>query len=217
MVLGVIGNLVGPPKKINSSQGSPDTSQGSSATSSGATGSGPSQTPASPTEPVPSLNSPIAVQPSPVAPIPHAPSTGDRSNPIPLGQQVKFDNGWEVTVLHATPSAWPQIQAANEFNSAPEPGKQFFMVDVAVTYSGPGSDSLFGSIEFHAVDSSQVSLDNSGCGVLPNPLDELGKLFTGGQLSGNICFVESAATSGSLVMFVDVGLFGGQETFFSVK
>jgi hypothetical protein len=93
------------------------------------------------------------------------------------------------------------------FNDPPDAGKQFFMVAVSATYSGPASDQLDSSYNFRAVGSSNVTYTtfNDSCGVLPDPSLQLHdpEVFTGGTVTGNAaCWSIATGDAASLVLLV---------------
>jgi hypothetical protein len=102
--------------------------------------------------------------------------------------------------------------AANQFNSPPKPGRQFFLVYITATYTGPGSVkgfTLFTSAGLNAVGASNVSAsaDQGDCGVDPDPdlLDTYfsSDIFTGGTIQGWTCFDVLSTDGTSLEMYND--------------
>lgn len=162
------------------------------------------------------VTSPEAVElpePTTTTPTTSAPKTGDRERPIPVGSEATFSNGWKLKIVGSSPSAWPAIKATNQFNDPPAPGHQFFMVKVTATYTGQGSESALGGLSFSALDSGNTEIDED-CGVIPDELDSFKEVFSGGSLTGNVCFPVQTATASSLVMYVDAGMFNGERAFF---
>lgn len=64
--------------------------------------------------------------------------------------------------------------------------------------------------------SDNIQISDGQCGVIPTPFDDFKEVFTGGTLTGNICFTVTSATIKSLVMYVDAGLFSAQRAFFAL-
>ncbi|MCY4085962.1 MAG: hypothetical protein OXG37_03525 [Actinomycetia bacterium] len=93
--------------------------------------------------------------------------------------------------------------AENQFNDPPEAGRQFFIANITATYTGPGSDS-FWDARLEAVGPSAVAYTSfrDSCGVIPDDFD-LSTVFTGGTVTGNICWSVRATDAASLVMFDD--------------
>ena len=114
-----------------------------------------------------------------------------------------------MRVNSVTPDATQQVLDANEFNDPPAPGDQFFMVSITATYTGSGSADAGDVIdELDAVGASNVSytqgLENN-CGVLPDPDFLLAysgvNVFTGGSVTGNICWSVQSSDAASLEMY----------------
>ena len=175
--------------------------------------------------PIPEPTATSTPTPTPTAvPTPTAtpsPVLGSRQNPVPFGTtvEVRADNPmdhWELTVVDTIPNAWEVIQAENQFNDPPEPGIQFFIVKIRAKYLGPESNELFLDVSFKALGDSSVVYTGYGCGVIPDELDDLTELFTGGQIEGNDCFEIAASDAASLTMFAEVGLFSSTRVWFSL-
>lgn len=93
-------------------------------------------------------------------------------------------------------------QAENQFNEAPAPGNQFYMVRVAVTYVGASSGSP-SSLTFRSLGVSGVAFDQyqNSCGVLPDRLPS-NEAFPGGAVEGNVCWSIRSSDVASLTMLV---------------
>jgi len=127
-----------------------------------------------------------------------------------------------VEVLQVTPNANAAIHAANEFNSPPAAGKQFFMVEVQTTYTGNGTDAsqtVIAGLTFKALGPSNVAYDFSdNCGVIPNELESSKDVFKGGTVTGNICWAVTPADANALLMDVEPGLsVNSSPVFFALK
>jgi len=147
-----------------------------------------------------SFKAPVAPTPTPV------PVAGSaRSNPIALGQ-IGSVGDWAITITNVYPDAWPMIQAANMFNDPPAAGEQFFMIAVAATYTGAGSDRLRSGLSMRAVGGLNVgytTFDND-CGVLPDPNLDYNdpQVFSGGTVTGNAaCWEIVSSDASNLVMY----------------
>jgi hypothetical protein len=140
---------------------------------------------------------------------------GDRGNPYPLRATavIPDSDGWKVRVNKSMPNATAAVRAENQFNDPPAAGRQFFIVNVTVTYTGKGSEAPFAGLTFYALGRSNVAYDQSsdGCGVVPNELDSFKKVFKGGKLTGNVCFSVRKSDARSLLLMVEPG-FSFEET-----
>ncbi len=52
---------------------------------------------------------------------------------------------------------------------------------------------------------------------MPDPFDSFAEAFTGGSLTGNVCFAVPSTTADSLVMYVDAGFINEQRAFFALS
>lgn len=139
-----------------------------------------------------------------------APVFGSRSNPHPLGSTVvSSDAGtetWHVKVSEVVWDGWPAIQAENMFNDPPAPGRQFVLVRLDAMYVGSEEPTNF-SRDFNVkgLDSSNVATDGSGCGVLPQSLDQYQDVYKDGMIGGFVCLDVEAARADSLVLVLEYG------------
>jgi hypothetical protein len=118
---------------------------------------------------------------------------GSRSDPLPIGQAVT-NKEWEITL--GTPNeAWSEISAENQFNEPPAPGMEYWIVPVKATYTGDETGNLAFGISVKFVGSDNRTYEDR-CGVLPNPLDDIGDLYSGGTASGNICVAVPTGADG---------------------
>ena len=126
-----------------------------------------------------------------------------RGNPAALGTAVRAGD-WRIQVLSITPDATSAVAEENQFNDPPQTGWQFYIVEVEVAYLGEGSQSPWLHVDFGGLGTGNAVRDDS-CGVIPNDLDDFTELFTGGSISGNICFAAPSAevNAGSMVLLVD--------------
>ena len=143
---------------------------------------------------------------------------------MPIGATVEIQTGkptehWALTVLETMPDAWDVISAENQFNDPPEEGHQFYIVRVRVKYLGPDSNMMFTEVTLKALGNSSVVYEtyDPGCGVVPDELDTLTELFTGGQIEGNECWQIASSDADSLVMFAEVGFIDSTRVWFELQ
>ena len=130
--------------------------------------------------------------------------------PIPAGETVRVGD-WDITVLSATPDATDALLAASPDNKPPVESRQFYLVELAVTYQGGESESLLRNLGLSAVGESAVAYDlyrsdditDIYCGSVPEELDRFVEVFPGGSLRGNQCWQVRAEDVDSLVLIVD--------------
>ena len=122
-----------------------------------------------------------------------SPKAGTRENPFKIGQLVS-NRDWEVT-LGPPREGGAAVAAENQFNDPPEAGMEFWIVPVTATYTGSDTGSpAFGiNVEFVGSDNRTYS---DRCGVIPNPLADVGNLYSGGVAEGNVCVQIPAGADG---------------------
>lgn len=135
-----------------------------------------------------------------------ATATPLRLDAAPLGTAVDIGEGWSVAVTGPAFDITDATLAENQFNSPPPDGFRFVAVPVAYAFNGSGTGSGF-DVTMQAVADSNVRLD-SDCGVIPSAIDVFADVFSGGMLTGNLCFVVPAEAVGSLVLYGSAGFSG---------
>jgi hypothetical protein len=118
---------------------------------------------------------------------------GSRGNPFTIGQPVHNEE-WQVT-LGAPHEAWAAIAAENQFNNPPDAGMEYWIVPVTATYTGDKTGNAGFDIAVKFVGSDNRTYDDS-CGVIPNPLSDVGALYKGGSAQGNACVAIPAGAEG---------------------
>ena len=118
---------------------------------------------------------------------------GSRQNPFPIGQMVSNED-WDVT-LGAPREAWTEVHSENEFNDPPGSGMEFWIVPVTATYKGDDTGNTAFDIRVNFVGSDNRTYDDY-CGVIPNPLADIGELYKGGEAAGNVCVAVPAGADG---------------------
>jgi uncharacterized cupredoxin-like copper-binding protein len=132
-------------------------------------------------------------------------ATGDqgttRDHPVPLNTSATVAD-WTIMVTDVTPDATDAILTANQFNAPPQSGRQFYVVSVEITYTGPGSKRVSSELSFSAVGDTNVSYStyDPSCGVIPNELPS-SEVFTDGTVKGDICFQAKTEDVDSLVLY----------------
>lgn len=127
-------------------------------------------------------------------PQPGAASTDARRAPTPLGTTQDVGEGWSVTVNESPRDITDAVMAEGVFNEPPPAGYRFVGVEVTYAFNGTGSDTGF-TVTTSAVTDGNVRL-SINCGLIPNPLDEFNDVFTGGQVTGTLCFVVPEGSTG---------------------
>jgi len=135
---------------------------------------------------------------------------GTRQNPMPIGQTVTSKD-WEIT-LGVPREAGAEVAAANQFNDPPKAGLQFWIVPVTATYIGDKSGSVMFGVRVTFVGSDNRTYEDY-CGVIPEPLSDVGELYTGGVAKGNACVSVPDGADG--LWAVTSGI--GDPVFFTAK
>lgn len=126
-----------------------------------------------------------------------AAEVGTRENPAPIG--VAFSSrDWEVVVNSVTLDATAEVLAANEINGPPEPGFQYMLVNLTVTYTG--EDSSLDSMVSLAYVSAAGEVFNTfdAFAVAPEPRFGMNELYTDASSTGNEVIAIPVAADGLL-------------------
>src|SRR4051812_24025590 len=88
-------------------------------------------------------------------------ANGDRAHPYALHTSVVVPSsqGWKLRVNKSVPNATQLVLNANTFNDKPARGRQFFMINLTLTYVGRGSSSSFEGLSVKALGRSNVAYD----------------------------------------------------------
>lgn len=115
---------------------------------------------------------------------------GSRDDPLDVGTTIEMGE-WSLAVTEITPDATEVVMTENEFNEPPADGRQFVVFQVDATYNGDESGTAWLDFGWAVVGSSGNTFGGDSmddhCGVIPNPLDETGETYSGGDVSGNVC------------------------------
>lgn len=118
---------------------------------------------------------------------------GDRENPLPIGQTVSNED-WQVT-LGAPREGWAEVAAANQFNDPPKAGMEYWIVPITATYTGNKTGNPGFGITVKFVGSDNRTYEDR-CGVILDPLSDVGDLYKGGVARGNTCVAVPAGANG---------------------
>lgn len=155
-----------------------------------------------PSAPSPSARSGQSDQPA---------ARGSRENPLPIGESVS-NQDWQVT-LGAPREATAEVAGTNQFNNSPKPGMQYWIVPVTATYTGNATGNVMFGIRVQFVGSDNRTY-NDPCGVIPEPLTDVGDLYQGGTAKGNACVAVPAGADGLWTVATGIG---GKPAFFTAK
>ena len=112
---------------------------------------------------------------------------GSRNNPFEIGTAT-IVGGWSVTVTSVTRNATAMIMAMDSFASAPEPGKEFLLIDITGIYLGEGSSFPGTDLTFKVVGSAGNTFSKT-CSYSINSFSDNEETFTNGSITGSECFI----------------------------
>ena len=159
---------------------------------------------ASPSKTAQSSRSSSPTQRSTEAPAPSPAAGGQsRESAAPMGQPLTVVGRLEAKVIAANLDAYGAVQAANQFNEPPKPGKRMVLVTLEVANVGTESLNVGFDPSYKLVGTKSVVYEqhDPSCGVIPEDLD--GELFTGGRKQGNVCF-QADIDDTNLVLIVEM-------------
>jgi hypothetical protein len=127
---------------------------------------------------------------------------GTRERPYAMHKLAVLpeSKGWSLRVNKVTPNATAFVRAANTFNKPPAAGRQFFMINVTMTYRGNGRSTAFQAGQLNATAGSHAYSFKDTCGVVPSELDEYKKIPASASVTGNVCFSVRKADAASLLL-----------------
>ncbi|MEA1903737.1 MAG: hypothetical protein U9N56_09450 [Actinomycetota bacterium] len=145
-------------------------------------------------------------------------ATADSPDGVSVGQHATVGS-WDLVVLSVTPDATADVMAENDFNDPPGEREQFFMVSLEATYVGEESSTFWIDMTLKALGDSNVAYEpfESGCGVIPDDINDAGETFPEGTITGNVCWRINFDDVDSLVMIAEEGFsFEETRTFFAL-
>ena len=148
-----------------------------------------------------------------------AAALGTRENPLPVGGRIEMGD-WTLAVTEVTLDATEQVMSENPFNDPPVEGRQFVLFTVDATYEGEESGTAWLDFSWAIVGSAGntfgTAMDDY-CGVIPNPLDDTGETFPGGNVAGNVCVsVDSDQVDGATIRIEETFSFDDTRAFYAL-
>lgn len=142
---------------------------------------------------------------------------GTRANPYPIGTTVEGKD-WNVTINGITLDADSMIAAEYHYNSAPDDGHQYVLVNATLTYVGDdanGQMPAFVSIDFVTADG--VTASSLGkFAVAPDEIDSMSTLYNGASATGNFVLHVPSANVADGVLAIRPGMMA-DKTFVAMK
>lgn len=140
----------------------------------------------------------------------------NRENPLAIGSTVS-DDDWEVTINSVTLDATEQVVAENEFNSPPEDGSQYLLVNVKATYTGddPEGSMPWVTVEYVTPGGNTINSYDDFV-ALENSFSSLDVVYSGASVEGDYAFTVPSDGVEDGVLAVSIGLLS-ETVFFAVK
>ena len=134
--------------------------------------------------------------------IPPQPTQGSRTNPVPLGKEVALGDGWKLKVESVTPNATAARPRRERFQRSSERRLAVLHRPGHRHLCRAGSDRFEAAYRLRTVGAAAVSYSGfeNSCGEVPDELSET-ELFTGGTLTGNVCWAIRSSDTASLVLY----------------
>lgn len=141
----------------------------------------------------------------------------DRNAPAPKAEKLVTDN-WEISVLDVIrgADAWNMIQAANEFNEAPQTGFEYVLAKVHARYIGTEDRAeMLDGTYFQSTGSAGILHDHPAV-VAPAP-ELTASLYPGGEYEGWVVLQATQGETGMTLVFEPLLDFGGNKRFISLE
>lgn len=137
-------------------------------------------------------------------------------NTAAVGQTVQVGD-WRVRVVSITPDA-TDILLQNEFNDPPGVDEQYFTAGLEATYTGTGIGDFFFDLTTTSMGASATyDSPESSCAFPPDDINQVGEVFPGGTIFGNVCWKIQSADTQSMVLIVDeFGTFDDMAAYLSM-
>ncbi len=147
-----------------------------------------------------------ALDPQMAAVTPTEAATADLSRvPANAFGDIAQVGDWKVRVVDVNPDATDVVFDENEFADPPADGDQFVMVTIEAEFVGPDSGEFWSDMTWKTVGPSSVAYEDTtdGCGSLPDAIDDMGEVFPGGTITGNVCWSVSQSDIPDLLMILE--------------
>lgn len=142
----------------------------------------------------------------------------DLNEPIPFGQLTTSDD-WQMTLwqIERGESAWRRLYEANSFNTPPEPGQSYLLVQVWVHYIGthPLGEPI-SSWDFDVINRDQEIIHNASVSSLENLFPYV-KLYPDGEFTGWIAFLVDSGDDSLTLTFKPMYSVGDNRRYFSLQ
>lgn len=136
-----------------------------------------------------------------------------RSNPAPVGSEIDVDN-MTIKIQGVVDPADKIIKEGNMFNSEPEAGNKYILVDIAVKCNKSTDDKCnLSGFEFSVIDTNGLDHDSEIFLAGVDGMFEGGDFYGGATKTGKIAFIVPIDDKGLIMKYE--AIFGG-EAYFSI-
>ena len=154
---------------------------------------------------LPPAQEPTSPPPTPTV----APLGSTRSNPAPVGSEVRIDD-YLIVVTEVVSPADDIVQQGNMFNTAAEQGKHYIFANTSVSCTLPADQSCtLSTFEFKVIDSAGIAHDSEFLLAGVTGLLEDGEFYGGATKSGYLPFIVPNDDAG-LILHYEALIFGGE-------
>lgn len=156
----------------------------------------------------------ISVTPEPTFTPTLSPAGASRDNPVAAGTAFDVGGDMLLTIVSATRPADDIVRLGNQFNSEPEPGQEYILVDVQVACNKATSDKCnFSTYNIKAVGADGTVRDDESFIAGVDGLLESGEFFGGATKTGKMFFIVGKDDE-SVVLFYES--FFGDPIYFAL-
>jgi hypothetical protein len=145
---------------------------------------------------------------------------GTRDDPLEIGTRIEMGD-WTLAVTDVELDATEAVMDEFEFNDPPVDGRQFVMLSVDATYEGDDSGEAWIDFSWAIVGGAGNTFGtgmDDYCGLIPDPLDDTGETFPGGEISGNVCIsVASDQLEGATIRVEELMSFDDTRAFYALN
>jgi hypothetical protein len=118
---------------------------------------------------------------------------------------IPGSGGWRLRVNSVTRDATKLILDANAINKPPAAGRQFYLWNVTLAYTGKQPSKMIDRVVFYARSPKARVYDFQfdTCGVVPRLIDDLKRLSAGQQISGTLCMSVAKRDAPTLLLLIE--------------
>lgn len=111
---------------------------------------------------------------------------GSRNNPVALGDLVVISD-WRVQLTSVNRDALQLVMKSDIYADRPSSNERYVLIEIKATYIGEESSEPNSDLRFKIVGSGGNTFSES-CGYSTDTFEENGETFSGGTVTGNLCF-----------------------------